>query len=287
MSTRATNPTSIGSCSSMKYLFISITLFLLCSCSIRRKIYSATQINNPSLQQKNDHSFSLSCSNPAGFDFTSAYAITNRLAIIGGAYSYRNNENQNESDLFSNFSATAALLYRHKGFHGGLGVYFPIVKKDPRVYASFFGGYTKGNFRMDEHYVETDNSTGATTTRESFYRSDIGRYFLQGGCNFYLSQFEFSLLSRYNYVVYSDVTTNYSTLDQYDSSLPPLGYSIYSQFLDIGFDSKYFFTDSRRIAVQVFGSFTTRLNRKEFNFLYYNTRLGLGVVIRNPFKKNN
>ena len=271
----------------MRYFFICLTLFLICSCSIRRKLYSSTQINDPVLQQKNDHSFALSFSDPSGFDFTGAYAITNRLAIIGGAYSYRNHEKQSEDHWFSSVSATASLQYRHKGFHGGLGVYFPVTKKNRNAYVSFFTGYTSGRFRMDENYVETDLSTGTTTTRESFYKSDIGRYFIQGGFNSYMGRFEISMLSRYNYVVYSNVSTNYSTTDQFDFSLPPLGYSKYSEFLDFGVDGKYFFTNERRFGIETFFAFTARMNRKEFNFPYYDTRIGIGLVARNPFRKNN
>ena len=239
------------------------------------------------MQQKNDQSFSFTFSSPSGFDFTGGYALTNRLAVIAGAYSYRNNEMQNESFLYSNFSSSASLLYKHKGFHGGLGVYFPLMKKNASSYVSFFGGYNTGNFRMDEHNVETNNTSGATITRDLFYNSDIGRYFLQGGFNSYLGRLDISFLSRYNYVSYTGVTTNYSTLEQQNSSLPPVGYSKNSQFLDFAFDTKYFFTDNRRIGVQMFGSYTTRLNKKEFNFLYYTIRFGAGIIFRNPFKKNN
>ena len=269
----------------MKYLFIYFTLAVFCSCTIQRRIYSSTQINNPSLQQKNDHSFSLTYGDPSGFDLTGGYAITNRLAIIAGAYSYRNNDHQTETLLFSDITTDAKLLYRHKGFHGGLGFYFPLSKKEGSTYASFFTGYTKGNFNMDEHNVTTDNSNATTRTNDYFYKSDIGRYFLQGGFNAYLDRFEISILCRYNYVAYTDVTTNYSATDQQNSNLPPVGYSKNSQFLDVAFDSKFFFTDDHRFGLQLFGCGTTRLNRKEFNFYYYPFRFGLGFVVKNPFRK--
>jgi hypothetical protein len=271
----------------MKYLFICFTLAAFCSCTIQRRIYSSTQINNPSLQQKNDHSFSLTYSDPSGFDFTGGYAITNRLAIIGGAYNHRNNDHQTEALLFSDITTDAKLLYRHKGFHGGLGFYFPLSKKETNTYAAFFAGYTKGNFNMDEHNVQTDNSSGTptTTTNDYFYKTDLGRYFLQGGFTAYMNQLEISLLTRYSYVSYTGVTTNYSTTDQQNFNLPPLGYSKISQFLDFGFDAKYFFSDDRRFGLQLFGSATARLNRKEFNFYYYPSRFGLGFVVKNPFRK--
>jgi hypothetical protein len=274
----------------MKYFFVFLIVSAFCSCQvIKRKLYSPIQINNPSLQQKNDHSFSITYSVPSGFDFAGGYAITNRLAIIGGAYMHKNRDKEEDNSIFNNRDATATLLYRHKGFHGGLGIYLPLSKGKVATFASFFGGYIKGSFRMDEHYSETTSGTSppASVTRESFYKSKIGRYFLQGSINFYGKGFEISLLSRYNYVVYSDVTTDYTTTDQHNFSLPPLGYPRFSQFFDLGFDSKFFFTKNRRIGLHVFSSATTRLNRKDFNFYYYPFRLGIGLVLKNLFKKNS
>jgi len=237
------------------------------------------------LQKKNDHSFSLTYSSPLGMDFTGGYAFTNRLAIIAGGYVYRNSDNQTEDVIFSDITLTAALLYKHKGFHGGLGFYFPLSKKNNSTFASFFGGYTAGNFRMNEHQVEMDHNSGTTTARDLFYTSNIGRYFVQGGINMYLQDFEMSFLTRYNYVAYSNVNTDYPTSQQVSSNMPTVGYSKNSQFLDFGFNGKCFFTKDRRFGIEFFGSGTARLNPKEFNFYYYQFRLGAGIVVKNPFQK--
>ena len=268
----------------MKYVLILLIPFCLCSCIVKRKLYSPTQINNPSLQKKNDHSFSLTYSSPSGFDVTGGYAFTNRLAIIAGAYAYRNSDNQIENLILSNNTINADILYKHKGFHGGLGFYFPLSKKSNSTYASFFGGYTAGNFRMTEHQVETDRYS-ATTTRDPFYTSDIGQYFLQGGINVYAEEFEILFLTRYNYVAYNNVNTDYPTGQQISSNMPTYGYSKNSQFLDFGVDGKLYFTKDRRFGLQFFGSCTARLNPKEFNFYYYQFRLGAGIVVKNPFQK--
>ena len=272
----------------MRNIFICLALAALSSCTIQRRIYSPTEINNPSLRQKNDHSFTLAYSGPSGFDFTGGYAITDRLAIIGGAYTYRNNDNQSDNSIFSNYTASSQLLYKHKGFHGGLGFYFPLSKHEKNSYASFFTGYTKGNFHMDDHYIENYSSGGtggSTTVNDYFYKSNIGRYFLQGAFNAYMNRFEVAVSARYNYVTYSNATTNYTANEQFDYSLPPNGYSKNSQFLDIGFDARYFFTDSRKFGMMLFGEGTTRLARKEFNYYYYGYRFGIGVVVKNPFQK--
>ena len=158
----------------------SLAFFILLSFSsckvIERKIYAPTLINNPSLQKKNDHSFSLTYSQPSGVDFNGGYAITDRLAVIGGVYSYRNRDKEETVLLFSNDSSTASILYRHKGYHAGLRIYLR-VSKNGRGTVSFFSGYIQGNFRMDERYFENGPPSG-TPTRVSYYKSDIDRYFL-------------------------------------------------------------------------------------------------------------
>ena len=271
----------------MKYIFILFILCALCSCKvIERKIFSPTQINNPSLQQKNDHCFSIAHSRPSGFDFTGGYAITNRLAVIGGAYIHKNRDNEEEFSIFSNYNASSRLLYRHKGFHGGLGIYFPLSKKNAASFASFFGGYTQGSFRMDERYFE-NAAPSASPTRESFYKSNISRYFLQGSINAYSKNYEISFISRYSYVGYANVITDYTIDQQYSFNLPPLGYPEFSQFLDLAFDSKFFLTNDPQIGLQIFGSVTTRLKRRDFNFHYYPFRIGIGVIIKNLFKNNS
>ena len=157
----------------MKNIVIFFLLTVICSCRvIQRKIFSPTQINNPSLQQKKDHSFSLTYSTPSGFDFTGGYAITNRLAIIGGAYTHKNRDEEEAYSIFSRYNASSRLLYRHKGFHGGAGAYFPLSKKNNENIVSFFAGYTTGSFRMDETLYENSPDTSAPA-RVSFYKSNI------------------------------------------------------------------------------------------------------------------
>jgi hypothetical protein len=271
----------------MKICFAFFILLSVSSCKvIERKLFSPTQINNPSLEKKNDHSFSLAYSLPSGFDFTGGYAITNRLAIIGGAYSHKNSDEEKTALLFSNDNSSASLLYRHKGYHAGLGIYLPLSKeRRTETFTSFFAGYTQGSFRMDERYFENSspntNPPTSTPTRISFYSSNIGRYFLQGGLNLYVTDHEVSFICRYNYVNYSDISTDYSVDQQQNFNFPPLGNPRHSQFLDFAFDTKIFFTENPKIGLQIFGSATTRLSNRDRNFRYYPFRLGIGLVIKN------
>jgi hypothetical protein len=270
-----------------KYIcFFFIVLLFSCS-SINRKLYSSTQVNNPSLKQKNDHSFAFGYSTPSGFDFNGGYAISNRLAIIGGAYNHRNIDKEEEFALFiSNESASSRLLYRHKGFHGGAGVFFPLSQNKSTGFASFFAGYVKGNFRMDERYFDNNIST-TMPARITFYKSNIGRFFLQGSITAYPENAEISVSTRYNYVEYANVLTDYSLDEQHSYNLPTIGHPSSSQFIDLAFDSKIYFSEHPQWGLQIFGSITPRLKNRDINFHYYPFRLGIGLVVKNLFLKNS
>ena len=269
----------------MKYFFIIVSLAMFCtSCSnIQRKIYSPTLVNNPSLQAKNDYSLSLAVSVPAGVDLNAGYAITNRLAVIGGLYSYKNNDKEIDYSLFSINQSTASLSYKNKGFHLGAGLFMPISKKMPAAFISFFGGYTKGNFEMRESFYET-SPTPVTSPKLNFYKSDLNRWFLQGSFNWYDQFIHQSVIARFNYAGYGNVTTDYTAAEQYSFNFPPFAYPRWSSFLDVSFDTKIFFSKKHLVGLQLSGTTTFRLKRQDFNFHYYPFRMGVGIVLKMPFK---
>jgi hypothetical protein len=273
----------------MKYIFILIlSIIFFSNCNIERKLYSPAQVNNPSLEKKNDYSVSLSYSSPSGFDFNGGYAITNRWAIIGGLYSHKNRDKEEESNIFSNRnSASSLLLYKHNGFHIGTGFYLPISQKKSPEFISFFGGYTKGKFEMRESFVEniifTPPPVPLATPKLNFYKSDINRWFLQGSLNLYHDQIHQSFITRFNYVGYDNINTDYTPNEQVSFNLPDVGDPKWSSFLDFSFDTKIFFSKEQRLGLQLFGTVSTRLNKEDFNFYYYPFRGGIGIVLKSSF----
>ena len=267
----------------MKNILIFILLIpVLTGCSsIQRKLYSSNQPNNPSLAKKNDYSLSLTYGSPSGFDVNGGYAISNRIAIIGGLYTHRNRDIEQSYSVFSQQRDSSQLSYRHKGFHAGAGIFMPLQKNNPEWFVSFFAGYTKGNFLMNENLQQI---APAPSSQTNFYKSTIGRWFAQGSINFYDKILHQSFIARFNYVGYDNVTTDYSDYEQYNYLLPPKGYSRWSQFLDLSFDTKIFFTKTHSLGLQFFGTVSSRLNRKDYNFAYYSSRLGIGLVLKPSFK---
>ncbi len=270
----------------MKTIFIipvAIILFSLSSCSssIQRKLYSSNQPNNPSLEKKNDYSISATYGEPNGFDLNAGYAITNRFAIIGGLHTQQNRDIEQRFSWFSPIRDSSALSYHHKGYHLGAGAYFPLQKNNPKFFFSFFGGYTNGTFKMTETLYHLDPPD---PPQNNFYQSNITRWFAQGSFSFYDKIFHQSLLARFNYVGYSDVKTDYTEFEQQNYLLPPFGYSKWSQFFDLAFDTKIFFTKDKRLGCQIYGVITPRINRKHFNFSHYPFRGGIGLIFKSPFQ---
>jgi hypothetical protein len=270
----------------MKYLFILLSLSLFfANCTIDRKLYSPTQVNNPSLKAKNDYSLSIAYSAPPGFDLTSGYAITKRLAIIAGAYSYKNRDKEVAFTIFPSHEDSSVLVYKHNGFHAGAGIYFPLSKKNQSEFLSFFGGFTKGNFEMREKFYDLTNNP--TTPVLNFYKSDLNRWFLQGSINAYYGIFDISFITRFNYAGYTNVTTDYNNDQQHSFSLPPNGYPQWSSFLDFTLDAKAFFLKNNAIGLQFFATTATRLNKKDNDFFFYPYRLGMGIVLKKPVSKQS
>ena len=265
-------------------LVVFINLCMLCSCaSIERKLYTPTQVNTPSLQKRNDHNFSASVSSPSGFDLHGSYAITNRLAILGGLFTYRSKDTEENYSIFSTDRDSALLLYRHKGFHIGAGGYFPLSKnKSSSLFLSVFGIYTGGEFKMNETLFSNAN---AGIPQKNFYYSDINRWALQSSLHFYSPDFHQAISVRYNYVGYANASMDYTDQEQYSYRLPPLGHSKWSSFLDFGFDTKIFFTKKESLGVQLFGVAAIRLNDEGYNFDHQAFRGGIGLVANSPFRK--
>lgn len=267
----------------MKYIFILIlTVVLYSACTIQRKLYSPTQVNNPSLEKKNDYSASLSYSSPSGFDANGGYAITNRWAIIGGLYAYKNRDKEENYYLFSQNRDSSLLKYKHSGFHFGTGFYFPLSKKRTPPGVSFFAGYTKGNFEMQETFYEI-SPTPSASPKLNFYKSDINRWFLQGSIHLYDRIVHQSFITRFNYVGYNNMNTDYTANEQVSFHLPDVGYPKWSSFLDFSFDTKIFFSTKQQIGLQLFGTVSTRLNREDFSFYHYPFRGGIGIIFKSPF----
>jgi hypothetical protein len=266
-------------------LFVFIATMSIGCSSIQRKIYAPTLVNNPSLRAKNDYSVSGVISTPTGFDLNGGYAITNRLAIIGGLFIYNNKDKEeNYNYFFSETYLLSRLQYKHKGFHVGAGTILPLTKKQTTDYASFFCGYTLGGFEMQES-LYGDNSTSTPAPQKNFYKSNISRWFVQGSINHYNNLQQLSFIARVNYVGYSNVHTDYTPIEQEAYHFPQLGYPKWSAFLDIAGEKKIFFSKKQNIGLQISASTTLRLNKEYYNFFFYPFRLGIGVVYKSSLKR--
>ncbi len=263
-------------------ILLTASIALISSCTIERKIYTPTQVNDPSLQKAGDYNFTATYSSPRGFDVNGGYAIGKHIAVIAGLNFYKNTDREQQYNFFSSSRDSSILEYKHNGFHAGAGYFFPISRDKNSVFISFFAGIIKNKFEMHESLFEV-SPTPSVSPKLNFYKSDIDRWFLQSSLNFYEDRVHGSLSTRFNYTGYNNVTTDYTYNEQTAYNLPPFAYPKWSSFLDFSLDVKYFFNKNQSLGLQTFLVSTSRLNRKDFNFYYYPFRVGIGFVLKAPF----
>jgi hypothetical protein len=264
--------------------YLLIAVCVLSSCRIQRKIYSPLPVNNPSLQEKNDYSVNATISTPQGFDLNGGYAITNRFAIIGGLYTHKNRDLEQNSG-FTNQVDSSTLLYRHNGFTLGTGIYFPIFGRESDNYLSFYGGINNGSFKMDETLYKINPSSPSGPFINT-YKSKLNRFFLQGSFTHYGKIFEASFTTRFNFVTYKNIKTDYTDTQLQDYQLPPFIPHRTNSFADFSFDSKFYFSRDPGWGIHFFGLTSTRLGDDEVpNFHYYPFRLGTGIFFRGFSRK--
>jgi hypothetical protein len=268
----------------MKWTIFLTIIILATSCRIERKIFSSVPVNNPSLQKKKDFSVNATISAPKGFDLNGGFALTNRLAVIAGAYSHKNKETEIAGQITPSgiHDDSSKLVYRHNGITIGTGAYFPLSKRKSSAYLSFFAGMSTGSFRMNEEMYENQvNSPGPPVFHS--YKSRLNRYFLQTSLNFYDKNVEVSFTSRYSLVGYKKINTDYTNGQLSSYRLPPFTTPELNSFLDLAFDLKVLFSQNTRWGMQLFGVITGRLDNDEYGIAqydYYPIRIGTGIFFR-------
>jgi hypothetical protein len=214
----------------MKKRYHTLLLLALCSagltaCYTPRYMYSPNNVNVPILAAKGDgklaanYAFSLAGSNndadpgPAkffnkGFDLQGAYAFTNHWGVIVN-HSGRSERN---SGRFENIIDSATINYKRRLTEIGIG-YFGRLKNN-RSMVQLFAGYGTGRFTMDDGGKDRNN---IPYTR--YHRATVRKIFLQPAVQADISPyFTSSFASRFNFVFFSGIETDY-TADEQESYL--------------------------------------------------------------------
>ncbi len=218
------------------------------------------------------------------FDVNGGFALTNRLAVIAGAYRHKNKDIEMAGSIAPSgiHDDSSNLVYCHNGIALGTGLYFPVPRRSSSGYISFFGGISTGNFRMNEEMYENQINSPAPPSFH-FYKSRLNRYFLQGSLNHYGKKIEVSLSAKYNLIEYNRINTDYTTGQLSSYRLPPFTTPKRNSFLDLACDFKLFFSREPRWGIQLFGLITTRLDNDEYGivrYYYYPIRIGTGIFFR-------
>jgi hypothetical protein len=187
---------------------------MLWGCRTPRYIYSPAAPNNPYFREKGEMKLSGYYSTNAGnnelvneynygTDLQAAWAIGQHWAFAADYYSRK------EKDAIYNYDRSyfdsSVVRYKRKMTGAGAG-YFTSITQDQRIIFSIYGGLGFGKFSFDD--IGIDNGSGYSR----FYKSNMSKWYLQPGINFYASPFfRTAITGKFSFVHYSRVKTNYTT----------------------------------------------------------------------------
>lgn len=198
-------------------LFMMLVIETLASCAaVNRYVYRANPINLPGLTQKGESRLSAGGgenvelnrgSGLRGVDFQGAYAISNRVTVLGG-YSYRTGSDQgsNINEPYLSFSPiyehdSARLQYRNSTWELGAAYTIPLAR---RTFLSIGAGGGGGNFHIGDQGALYD------TAYNCYQDSRVTQWFLQPAMYWKLKMVEIGVGFRLSGTHYGQVNTNYT-----------------------------------------------------------------------------
>ncbi len=209
----------------LTYLIIILTVGLF-SCRTPRFVNAPTAVNAPVLQQKGDSKIAMYYSSnfgnsnensgnnynkSKGYDLQGAYALTNHWALQVN-YSKRNEKNGglNEGPFDS-----SVIDYKRKSGEIGVG-YFTKLGNAGNTFFQVFAGGGNGSFELKDAGV-ADNFP-----YNRFHTADVNRFYLQPGFTFSKNNVSLILASRFSFINYKKISTDYSIDEQTDFNLTNL-----------------------------------------------------------------
>jgi hypothetical protein len=188
-----------------------VILFTSCT-TPRYYIYSPSPPVNPFFKNKGDSKLSANISVASGSDipggdFQAAYAFTDHFAVTG-AYSMRN-----EKDFYWNGwsnSAWDSVTNKYRRRIGEMGAgYFTALNPKRNITFNIYGGYSWGNFSFTENGKDDRN-----ILYNRLYKADVKKWYVQPSIHFMPGRiFRVGLVSRFSFVNYSNISTDFSNTE--------------------------------------------------------------------------
>jgi hypothetical protein len=177
-------------------------------------IYSPSPPVNPFFKEKGDSKLSAYISGSSGSkipgaDLQAGYAITNHVAITGAFYSRK------ERDKYYNESDDSVINnYRRRMGEVGIG-YFTTINRRKNATFNVYGGYGWGRFLLNER-----GGNGQVSVYTRMHESNVKKLYLQPSVHFMPGKvFRAGLVTRFSFVNYDHITTNFSNDELNDRTL--------------------------------------------------------------------
>lgn len=205
---------------------LTYLIILLCaglfSCRTPRYVNAPMAANAPVLQKKGDSKvaayyasnfgnsnqvFGNNYNKSRGYDLQTAYAITNHWALQAN-YAYRSEKNGgfNQGSFDS-----SVITYKRKSGDIGVG-YFTQMGNKNNIFQVFAGG-GKGTYKLK------DGGTTGGSIYNRFHDGDINKFYVQPGFILAGSNLSFAFASRFSFINYKKIRTNYSQVEQQSFNL--------------------------------------------------------------------
>ncbi len=249
---------------------ITISLFIF-SCRTPRYVNAPAAINAPLLQQKGDSKlaayyssnfgnsngdFGSNYNKSRGYDLQTAYALSNHWALQAN-YFFRSEINGGFNQ--GNFDSSS-LTYKRKAGDIGVGYYSKVGNGD-NVFQVFAGGGT-GTYQLK------DEGKAGSGFYNRFHNADVNKFYLQPAFMLVGNNLSFTLASRFSFINYKKITTDYTADEQQSFNISGLDHKTLSfwepaMIFNFGFES----LNPLRFELQFGGSFFIDNN-------YYDTKTG-------------
>lgn len=205
-----------------KILMVILPFATLMACRSPRYMYSPAAANVPLLKQKGDSKLAVNYSTSSsgflfsnhsdladkarGIDVQSAYAITNKYALLASFYS-RFEQNGGSVKANGNYTDNAIVKYRRNFFEAGVGYFAPVGNRNAQF--QFFVGGGKGLFKFTD---KGENSN--QLSYQNFHQAYVTKLFFQPAFLFQDKLVAASFSSRITFLKFSNVKTDYTIQQQ-------------------------------------------------------------------------
>jgi len=275
----------------MKKTFTLITpaiAILFCSCSVNHYMYAPSAPQSPMLNSKGEmsltgllttglHARDTGYNN--GYDVQGAYAISNHLAITA-AFSQRHEKDKYWHNGWFTPQYNAQLWYERSTTELGMG-YFTSIDSDDEVFFDLYGGYGFGKYRMHEQ----GDATG--TVADRYHTSSVGKFFLQPGVHFNVSEMsQISLSLRFSTVNYHAIKSDYTKDQETTFNMYSLRNTVYT-YADPCFALRLWVPRSPWIKLETQFSVGIKLTKQILYYRSANLSMGLSFDLSKLSAHNN